>query len=109
MLHTFHDHDGYDGALIGLPGSQHQFELTQVRGGAPSHYADRDNLFAFYLGSAEAVAAAGARMKAHGHAPVTAPNPWWGRHGALTFVDPDGWSVVLFPGYTSNNPKTRLG
>ena len=50
-----------------------------------------------YLGSADAVARAAARIRAAGFEPAVSPNPYWARTGAVCFVDPDGYWVVLSP------------
>jgi catechol 2,3-dioxygenase-like lactoylglutathione lyase family enzyme len=94
----FEDHDGYTGAIFGLPGGDHQIEFTTHAGGSPGQAPSRDNLIVFYLGSPEEVAAAADRLSAHGHPPVRAENPYWDKVGAVTVEDPDGWRVVLVPG-----------
>jgi hypothetical protein len=46
-----------------------------------------------YLGDEEAVRKVSARL---GVDPVTPANPYWAEH-AVTFLDPDGFGVVLVP------------
>jgi GNAT superfamily N-acetyltransferase/catechol 2,3-dioxygenase-like lactoylglutathione lyase family enzyme len=88
----FRGHDGYDGVFLEVPGSGAHLELTAGGGfGAPVPHPE--SLLVLYLGDEQAVAAASARL---GVDPVTPANPYWARHGT-TFVDPDGFHVVLVP------------
>ena len=96
-LGGFEDHDGIDGVFVGLPGTPYHLELTRHRGGSPGDAPSAENLLVLYLGTAEAVEAARARLLAHGHDSVAADNPYWARVGAVTVPDPDGWRVVLVP------------
>jgi catechol 2,3-dioxygenase-like lactoylglutathione lyase family enzyme len=87
---SFHDHDGYSGVFLGIPGTGAHLELTS--GGehaAPEPHPE--SLLVLYLGGGEAVDAVAARL---GVEPVAAANPYWNEHG-LTFEDPDGFRVVL--------------
>ena len=88
----FHDHDGYDGVFLAIPGTGAHLELTAGGGhGAPAPHPE--TLLVLYLGDDEAVRAAAARIGAE---PVAPANPYWADHG-LTFEDPDGFRVVLVP------------
>jgi hypothetical protein len=53
--------------------------------------------FEEYLGSAERVTSEAARIRAAGFEPTVDPNPYWTRTGAVCFLDPDGYSLVLSP------------
>jgi GNAT superfamily N-acetyltransferase/catechol 2,3-dioxygenase-like lactoylglutathione lyase family enzyme len=89
---SFHDHDGYDGVFLELPGTGAHLEFTMGgdhQGPAPHP----ESLLVLYLGSEEAVRAAAARLDAE---PVVPANPYWAKHG-LTFEDPDGFRMVLVP------------
>ena len=94
-LASFEDHDGYSGVVFGLPDSSRQLEVVSREGVTPSPTAE-DQLV-LYLGSADAVARAATRIRGAGFAPAVSPNPYWARTGAVCFVDPDGYSVVLSP------------
>jgi catechol 2,3-dioxygenase-like lactoylglutathione lyase family enzyme len=86
----FEDHDGYDGVFLDLPGTDAHLEFTS--GGhdeAPKPHPE--TLLVLYLGTAEAVGEACARVGAE---PVEPANPYWKEHG-VTLVDPDGFRVVL--------------
>ncbi|MHC5903977.1 VOC family protein [Streptomyces sp. S6] len=96
VLAEWRDHDGYDGVVLGLPGAPVNMELLQHRGsGIPE--AHPENQLVLYLRGPEALAAAVARLVERGHSPVPPANPYWDRHGAVLFEDPDGWVVVLAP------------
>jgi catechol 2,3-dioxygenase-like lactoylglutathione lyase family enzyme len=88
----FHDHGGYDGVFLEVPGTGAHLEFTS--GGA--HRAPvphPESLLVLYLGDQEAVARAGAQL---GVEPVPPANPYWAAHGR-TFEDPYGFRVVLVP------------
>jgi catechol 2,3-dioxygenase-like lactoylglutathione lyase family enzyme len=95
VLASFADHDGYSGVVLGLPDSSRQLELVFREGVMPS--PTHDDQLVLYLGSAERVGGAVARIRAAGFEPRVAPNPYWERNGAVCFVDPDGYWVVLSP------------
>jgi catechol 2,3-dioxygenase-like lactoylglutathione lyase family enzyme len=89
---SFHDHDGYDGVFLAVPGTEAHLELTAGGGhGAPAPHPE--SLLVLYLGDEAAVARIAARIGAD---PVAPANPYWAEHG-LTFEDPDGFRVVLVP------------
>ena len=88
----FHEHDGYDGVFLAVPGTGAHLELT-AGGGHGGPTPDPESLLVFYLGDDEAVQAIAARL---GVEPIPSENPWWNEHG-LTFEDPDGFRVVLVP------------
>jgi catechol 2,3-dioxygenase-like lactoylglutathione lyase family enzyme len=88
----FHDHDGYDGVFLEIPGSGAHLELTS--GGvhdAPQPHPE--SLLVLYLGDEEAVRTIMDRLATE---PVPPENPYWAEHG-VTLADPDGFRVVLVP------------
>jgi catechol 2,3-dioxygenase-like lactoylglutathione lyase family enzyme len=87
VLANWHDHDGYDGVVFGLPGTPVHMEITQH--GTPPVIPEPhpENQLVLYLRGAEAVEAAVARLTAHGHHPVAAANPSWPAHGAALFSE----------------------
>lgn len=93
----FEGHEGYDGVMIGLPGSHAHLEFTQhcVAQLLPSPTAE--HLLVLYFDSPEAYAAANERIQQFGAVPVEPENPYW-RGKSLTYADPDGYRVVLFEG-----------
>jgi catechol 2,3-dioxygenase-like lactoylglutathione lyase family enzyme len=101
VIDSFHDHEGFTGVMIGLPGSALHLEfttresdLTEPAGLAPT----KDNLLAFYVASPAEFASITQWLQSSGHAPVPPVNPYWLDVGSLTFEDPDGWRVVVVPG-----------
>lgn len=97
VLGGFEDHDGIDGVMVGVAGAPYHLEFTRTRGHTAPRAPTKDNLLVFYLPDASEHAAAVARMRAAGFAPVASENPYWDR-GGVTFEDHDGYRVVLFHG-----------
>src|SRR5262245_28979979 len=97
VLAEFHDHDGYDGVVIGLPDRSVQMELTQRAGGPPPPEPTPEHQLVFYLGDVAALSRAESQLRARGLEPVPTENPYWARRGATAFTDPDGWVVILAP------------
>jgi catechol 2,3-dioxygenase-like lactoylglutathione lyase family enzyme len=95
VIASFEDHAGYSGVVFGLPDASRQLELVAHEGEAPAPTAE-DQLV-LYLGSAQAVARAVERIRADGFEPRPAANPYWAEHGAISFVDPDGYWLILSP------------
>ena len=88
----FHDHAGYDGVFLAVPGADAHLELTSGGGhGAPAPHPE--SLLVLYLGDDEVVQTVAGRL---GVDPITPANPYWAEHG-VTFQDPDGFRVVLVP------------
>jgi hypothetical protein len=108
VLASWRGHDGYDGAVFGLPGAPVHFELTQHVAAASREPSipepSSENQLVLYLTDADAVAAATARLTGRGHSPVTVENPYWAERGAVCFADPDGWIVVLAPWVFGTDP-----
>jgi catechol 2,3-dioxygenase-like lactoylglutathione lyase family enzyme len=95
VLASFEDHDGYSGVILGLPDSSRQLELVLHEDVVPT--PSPEDQLVLYLGSPEAVAERSSRLRGAGFEPVLAPNPYWARNGAVCFVDPDGYGLVLSP------------
>jgi catechol 2,3-dioxygenase-like lactoylglutathione lyase family enzyme len=98
-LYRFEDHAGFDGVMLGLPGTGYHLEFTRhadIDVPAPSA-ATAENLLVLYVGDHSALAPIEQRMAAHGFGPVEPGNPFWRDAGAVTFEDPDGWRVVVVP------------
>jgi catechol 2,3-dioxygenase-like lactoylglutathione lyase family enzyme len=95
VLGSFEDHHGFSGLIMGLPDASRQLELVAVSGTEPEPTAE-DQLV-LYLGTSELVDQAAGRIRAAGHEPRVSPNPYWANVGAVCFVDPDGYWLVLSP------------
>jgi hypothetical protein len=96
VIASFEDHDGYSGVVFGLPDASRQLELVRHEGESPAPTSE-DQLV-LYLGSAETVAGTTERLRNAGFEPQAAANPYWERNGAVCFVDPDGYWLILSPG-----------
>ena len=94
ILGSFEDHDGFDGVILGRPGSPWHLEFTHRRGHAAGRARGEDDLLVLYLPDPERWDAACARMTRAGFRAVPAFNPYWDARGR-TFEDPDGYRVVL--------------
>jgi catechol 2,3-dioxygenase-like lactoylglutathione lyase family enzyme len=102
VIDSFQDHEGFSGVMVGLPGSTVHLEFTtredddavEPVGLAPT----QDNLLVFYVEDATDFAAIRDRLATSGPPLVPPVNPYWSDIGALTFVDPDAWRVVVAPG-----------
>jgi catechol 2,3-dioxygenase-like lactoylglutathione lyase family enzyme len=95
VVAAFEDHDGYSGAVLGLPDRATQLELVFHAAVEPAPTAE-DQLV-LYLGSADEVAARASEIGRGGHDPKPTANPYWTRTGAVAFVDPDGYWLILSP------------
>jgi catechol 2,3-dioxygenase-like lactoylglutathione lyase family enzyme len=95
VLSSFDDHAGYSGVILGVPDATHQLELVFHHEVEPSPTSE-DQLV-LYLGSAAAVTDRAARIEAAGYEPQLPPNPYWTHEGAIAFVDPDGYWLILSP------------
>ncbi|MFJ1459037.1 VOC family protein [Nocardia wallacei] len=97
VLYRFEGHAGYDGVMLGLPGTAYHLEFTTHIDGSPGPAPTTDNLLVLYFHGDAKMYEVVERLAAAGHEPVEAENPYWAGVGALTFEDPDGWRVVLVP------------
>jgi catechol 2,3-dioxygenase-like lactoylglutathione lyase family enzyme len=93
-LGSFEDHEGFDGRIVGVPGSGYHLEFTHKRGHDAGRAPTKDNLLVFYLPEQNEWEAAVDHMVAAGFLPVPSFNPYWEEAGR-TFEDPDGYRVVL--------------
>ncbi|MGW5387086.1 VOC family protein [Nocardia sp. NPDC003963] len=96
-LYRFENHAGYDGVMLGLPGTDYHLEFTTCADGSPGDAPSKENLLVLYFESAERMSETVLRLGEFGAEPEPTENPYWAAHGALAFPDPDGWQVVLVP------------
>jgi len=94
VLYEFHDHDGFDGVMLGHKGAAYHLEFTHKRGHTAGRAPTEDNLLVFYLPDEAEWRQAVQRLENRGYASVKAFNPYWDKQGK-TFEDPDGYRVVL--------------
>jgi catechol 2,3-dioxygenase-like lactoylglutathione lyase family enzyme len=95
-LGGFDEHDGYNGAFVGLPGADWHLEFTSSSSGSPTPTPTDEDLLVLYL-PAEQVGATAMRLTAAGSAAVGHENPYWATVGAIVFRDPDRYLLVLCP------------
>jgi catechol 2,3-dioxygenase-like lactoylglutathione lyase family enzyme len=86
----FRDHDGYDGVLLGIPGTGAQLEFTTA-GGHHAPAPHPESLLILYLDSQGEIDAIARQLA---QTPVVPANPYWQRY-AQAFVDPDGFQLLL--------------
>jgi NAD(P)H-dependent FMN reductase/predicted enzyme related to lactoylglutathione lyase len=86
----FEDHDGYDGVILEVPGTQTHLEFT-TGGGHAAAQPHTENLLVLYFDN---VAARDELADRIGQPAIRPENPYW-ESRALTFADPDGWQLVL--------------
>ena len=91
---SFANHDGFDGVMLGLEGSNYHIEFTWFRPHPVAALPTAEDLLVFYLPAAADWQAACERMLAAGFEQVASFNPYWEVRGR-TFRDPDGYRVVL--------------
>ncbi len=86
----FHDHAGYDGVFLEIPGADAELELTSG-GGSSAPVPHPESLLVLICDDeahrTELVTAIGA-------SPVVPENPYWRSHG-IAFADPDGFQLIL--------------
>ncbi|KAA0023949.1 VOC family protein [Antrihabitans cavernicola] len=93
----FVDHAGWDGVMLGLPGTDVHLEFTSHVDGTPCPAPTSENVVVLYFPDESAMSTAAERMTAAGHDPVELDNPYWAANGGVAFEDPDGWRVLLMP------------
>ena len=93
-LGGFENHDGYDGVFFALPGGA---ELELTAGPAQPAPSTDEDLLVLYVRTWAEVAAIAARLTAAGVTRIRNRNPYWNRSG-LTFLDPDGYRLVIATG-----------
>jgi catechol 2,3-dioxygenase-like lactoylglutathione lyase family enzyme len=97
VIDSFRDHAGYDGVMLGLPGTLYHLEFTS-RGpdaavpGDP--VPDADDLLVFYCADGPTFTALAQQVKQAGAVQVAPDNPYWNDKG-LTVADPDGRRIVI--------------
>jgi hypothetical protein len=94
VLAQFHDHDGFDGIILGHPQHPYHLEFTTQRGHQVGKAPTQDHLLVFYIPNQQEWEASCARMLTAGFHRVPSYNPYWEVHGR-TFEDLDGYRVVL--------------
>lgn len=94
VLYEFHDHEDFDGVMLGHRQAAYHLEFTRKRGHTAGRAPSEDNLLVFYLPDESEWRQAVQRLDHRGYKTVKAFNPYWDKNGK-TFEDPDGYRVVL--------------
>ena len=94
VIGSFEDHEGFDGVMLGSPGTVYHLEFTRKRGHSAGRAPTQDNLLVFYIVDKQEWLSATERMAAAGYRPVPSFNPYWD-HSGQTYEDPDGYRVVI--------------
>jgi len=97
VLWTFVDHDGFDGVIFGVPNETSQLELVKTPHFVEPTPSIEDALVLYCEAHAavdmvQRLRSAGAR-ELLGQDPTL--NPYWERTGAVAFVDPDGYRLIV--------------
>lgn len=92
VIDEFRDSHGEDGTIFGLPSWPTHLELVRSKNdGGPIDPFDQ---LVFYLPDQAAVADATSKLLADGINPAASQHPYWDDNGGVTFVDPDGRTVI---------------
>lgn len=98
VLWSFTDHDGYDGVIFGLPTDAAQLELVRTPHGDVPAPTNEDALVVCSESESGRDRLVD-RLRRAGTVEVDADdptlNPYWPRAGGRTFVDPDGYRLIV--------------
>ena len=83
-LYRFENHAGYDGVMLGLPGTGYHLEFTTHIDGSPGAAPSNENLLVLYFESEERMFETVRRLGEFGAEPVSTENPYWAAHGACS-------------------------
>ncbi len=94
VVGSFENHEGFDGVMLGRPGSEYHFEFTHCRAHPVVPSPTPEDVAVFYVAAKAEWESACSRMLAAGFKQVASLNPYWDVRGR-TYLDPDGYRVVL--------------
>ncbi len=102
VLWQFVDHDGFDGIVFGLGGTASpdtaQLELVRTPHGTVPRPTAEDALV-LYVATLDDVNEMSAQLRRVDAVEVAADdvelNPYWPKTGSRTFIDPDGYRVII--------------
>jgi len=94
IIYQFHDHEGFDGIMLGKPDCDYHLEFTSKKGHDAGRAPTQDNLLVFYIPDRIEWENAIQKMVIVRYEPVISFNPYWDIQGK-TFEDPDRYRVVL--------------
>lgn len=90
----FHDHDGFNGVMLGRKDLDWHLEFTCCPGHPVQPAPTEDDLLVLYYPDENAWKLACETMIEAGFKRTNSFNPYWDVNGQ-TFVDPDGYRVVM--------------
>ncbi|MDR7928297.1 hypothetical protein RIE95_15125 [Acidithiobacillus thiooxidans] len=102
VFSTFSDHGGFDGVMLGNPGSEFHLEFTFCRHHQVIPAPTQEDLLVFYMPDRDAWAHRCAALLSAGFLEVQSFNPYWSERGR-TFEDADGYRVVIQQAAWSHN------
>ena len=94
VISSFRDHDGFDGAILGIASHNFHLEFTRSHKHSAGKAPTKDNLLIFYIPDKIQWEDRCRAMEAAGFLSVTSFNPYWDISGK-TFQDVDGYRVVI--------------
>ena len=97
LLGRFENHNGYSGAMLGLPNHGHHLEFTTHQESSPCPAPSKENLLVLYFEKEDKFLEIKNSIEHIGYQAVEPKNPYW-KTKSFTYEDPDGWRVVLFFG-----------
>ncbi len=98
---SFSDHDGFDGAMLGVKGENYHFEFTFCKTHPLSPTPTQEDLLVFYVSDPPDWTRKCSSMLEAGFKEVKSFNPYWDTAGR-TFEDQDGYRVVIQQAAWSN-------
>lgn len=94
ILAHWHDHEGFDGVVLGHPHAQYHLEFVRVHNESAPPAPHKEHLLVFYLPEREEWIARCRAVEAADFRRVRNDNPYWERVGR-TYIDRAGGPVVL--------------
>lgn len=94
ILASFRGHDGFDGDMLGGPGSSYHFEFTHCDAHPVAPTPTAEDLVVLYIPQRSDWLASCGNMLSAGFKQVASFNPYWEARGR-TFEDHDGYRTVL--------------
>ena len=99
VLFAFEDHDGFDGAIFGVPDEQSQLEVVHAPDVDVVPRPSTEDQLILYYDTTSARDAVITRLATAGFSALPPDdrtiNPYWTNVGALVVLDPDGYRLVL--------------
>ena len=101
VLVAFEDHEGFDGVILGDATWPYELEFTRDRHAPVVPAPTDEDLLVFCLADEAEWHDAIERLRSYGATEAAPSNPYWGR-GGLTFLDADGYRLVIYRESTRN-------